>query len=96
MQYFGSTQSPSVCADEPVDPGGTAMLPSRNAKIVPSDPIRLTVHEVSNPATVHCRRRVIGRVIKHLPSRATDDSDDSHRVSLPGLRTAKAGAPRLL
>jgi hypothetical protein len=45
-----------------------------------------SVNEVRNPATVHCGRRVIGRVIKRLSSRATDDKDDRHRVSLSGLR----------
>ena len=42
--------------------------------------------EVSNPATVHCGRRVIGRVIKRLSSMAADDKDDCHRVSLSGMR----------
>jgi len=54
------------------------------------------VQEVSNPATVHCGRCVIGRVIKRLLSRATDDNDDSHKVSLSGLRAAQAAAPWLL
>jgi hypothetical protein len=54
------------------------------------------VYEASNPATVHCGRRVIGRVIKRRSSRATDDKDDSHKVSLSGLWAAHSRAPRLL